>query len=298
MKDKKLIYIFLAGIFCFCTDLHSQSVLKTGDKAPDFKVLNPKGEEIRLSDLKGKLVLLDFWASWCMPCRQANPELVALHKKFSSYGFEIFSISLDARKDKWVEAIKNDNLYWSYHGSDLKAWENAIAQLYGVDVIPTGFLIDENGIIVARDLDEYSLEKKLHYIYFEQVNMYPTLANTKIYFTGKTKFQIEDSKGTVMLKDKGEEADITTLPQGEYTIKYENKTEKFTKMIPKVPIPTYYPQNVEKTVTLSRETEYQVINQRGKLELEGKGTTVNMEKMPSGVYYLNLEGEIHKVFKK
>lgn len=292
------LYILTALLFCSANSASAQIKLKEGEKAPDFTILNPEGKEIKLSDLRGKMVLLDFWASWCMPCRQANPELVAIHKKFNSYGFEIFSISLDGRKEKWVQAIKNDNLYWPYHGSDLKGWENAVAQQYGVDVIPMGFLIDENGIIIARDIDEYDLEKRLHHIYFEQVNMYPSVANTKIYFTGKTKFQIEDSKGNVILKSKGEEADITTLPQGEYVVKYEDKTDKFVKMIPQVPLPSFYPKSVEDKVTLSRETEYQIYSQRGKLELQGKGTSIDMEKLPSGVYYLNLEGEIHKIFKK
>src|SRR5690606_22968801 len=124
-------------------------------------------------------------------------------------------------------------------------------QQYGVDVIPSTFLIDENGVILARDLDVYDLEKKLNYLYYEQVKMYPKMVNTKLYFTNKTKYTILDNKGVVIMKDKGDEIDLTGLPQGEYTCKYDNRIEKFFKRTTSMPTITFYPVNVEDDVTLS-----------------------------------------------
>lgn len=302
MKKTNQVSLPLLNILSILIFLSQSSIaqvkLKPGDNAPDFTATDPSGKQFALKDLRGKIVLLDFWASWCMPCRVANAELVTIYKTFNPNGFEIISISLDGKKEAWEKAIKNDNLYWKYHGSDLKGWENAVAELYGVDAIPASFLIDENGIILYRDLDEYDIEKKLKYIYFDQVNMYPDMVNSKLYFTGKTKYAIWDTKGNLILKDKGEEVDVTGLPQGDYICKYENKSEKFHKRTISLPKVTFYPTSVTDFVTLSREADYEVINQRGKVEVKGKGTSVDMTYLPVGVYYLNLEGDLTRIFKK
>ena len=141
-----------------------------GAKAPEIALPSPKGDTIRLSSTKGKLVLLDFWASWCQPCRDENPNLVALYKKYKSKGFEIFQVSLDKSKEAWIKAIKSDGLQKWIHVSDLKYWQSPVVQLYNFVSIPTCFLIDKDGTIISKNLRGESLQNKLSEIFGENTD--------------------------------------------------------------------------------------------------------------------------------
>ncbi|OWY24015.1 AhpC/TSA family protein [Sphingobacteriales bacterium UPWRP_1] len=140
-----------------------QNLMNTaiGKDAPDIKLQTPDGKEKSLSELRGKIVLIDFWASWCGPCRRENPTVVAAYKKYNPKGFDIYSVSLDQNKEKWIEAIKKDGLEWNSHVSDLAGWNSQAAALYGVRSIPAAFLIDKEGKIVAKNLRGPALEAKL-----------------------------------------------------------------------------------------------------------------------------------------
>jgi len=131
-----------------------------GNAAPEIALPNPEGDTISLSSLKGKYVLVDFWASWCRPCRIENPNLVKNYNKYHDKGFEIYQVSLDKKKDSWTDAIKKDQLDW-VHVSDLKFWNSSAAQLYKVQSIPASFLLDKNGKIIAKNLRGDLLEAKL-----------------------------------------------------------------------------------------------------------------------------------------
>ena len=134
-------------------------------EAPDIELPSPDGFALRLSDLRGKVVLVDFWASWCRPCRMENPNVVRLYQRFHDKGFEIFSVSLDQSRDAWLKAIQDDGLLWPHHVSDLRGWNSTAGRLYGISSIPATVLVDRQGNIVARNLRGSELEKKLTEIF-------------------------------------------------------------------------------------------------------------------------------------
>jgi peroxiredoxin len=136
--------------------------IKIGMQAPDFSAPNPEGKQVTLSDIKGKVTIVDFWASWCKPCRIENPNLVKLYDKYHSKGLEIISVSLERGNQKgfWIEAIKKDQLRW-YNVSNLKFWQDPIAQAYSVNSIPATFILDENGVLIAERLRGAELEAKI-----------------------------------------------------------------------------------------------------------------------------------------
>jgi thiol-disulfide isomerase/thioredoxin len=139
----------------------SAAATSEGAIAPDLEFENPEGKKIKLSSLRGKVVLIDFWASWCGPCRRENPAVVAAYNKFKDKGFDIYSVSLDQDKGRWIGAITQDGLVWKSHVSDLKGWQSAASAIYGVQSIPAQFLLDKEGRIIAKNLRGDQLSEKL-----------------------------------------------------------------------------------------------------------------------------------------
>jgi peroxiredoxin len=142
----------------------SQKKTSVGALAPDFRLADTAGKKIALSALKGKYVLLDFWAAWCGPCRQENPNVVQAFKTYKNDGFTVFGVSLDKEKKSWLKAIHDDNLQWQ-HVSDLKFWASEAAILYGITSIPRNFLLDPSGKIIGRDLRGQDLLDKLEELF-------------------------------------------------------------------------------------------------------------------------------------
>lgn len=132
-----------------------------GEMAPEIELADRDGKLVKLSSLRGKVVLIDFWASWCGPCRHENPTVVKAYNRFEPKGFTIFSVSLDQSKDKWLAAITKDGLIWNNHVSDLKGWQSAGSAAYKVNSIPATFLVDKEGRIIAKNLRGPALEEKL-----------------------------------------------------------------------------------------------------------------------------------------
>ncbi len=139
-------------------------------QAPNIVLPNPNGDSIQLKNLEGHYVLLDFWASWCQPCRQENPNVVVLYNKYHAQGFEVFSVSLDANIDKWKQAIAKDGLVWKNHGCDFGGWQSAPAQAYRVESIPCTFLLDKKGNVIAKNLRGEELAAKLKELFTEKIN--------------------------------------------------------------------------------------------------------------------------------
>ena len=130
--------------------------------APEIAFPNPSGKILKLSDLKGKVVLVDFWASWCGPCRAENPNVVKMYEKFKDKGFTIFSVSLDEDATKWKEAIEKDQLSWTYHVSDLKGWKSSVVANFGIEGIPYTVLLNKDGKIIGKNLRGEKLEETLN----------------------------------------------------------------------------------------------------------------------------------------
>jgi len=157
---KKLITTLFFGLAVSCAAFaqYENTSLKIGQKAPELKFPNPEGGILEFSKIaKDRIVLIDFWASWCRPCRTANPGLVKLYeayrdKKFKNAkkGFTMLSVSLDQNKNAWLKAIKDDNLYWENHMSDLGGWNSKAAEIYGVQFIPQAVLVGPDGTIIGK----------------------------------------------------------------------------------------------------------------------------------------------------
>jgi peroxiredoxin len=148
--------LFSIAILFLLSTVNAQVTI--GQEAPEISLPNSKGNTISLSSLKGKIVLVDFWASWCGPCRKSNPGIVKLYNKYKAQGFEVYGVSLDESKKKWLAAVKKDKITYT-QVLDNKVWDSDAALKYGVEAIPTNFLIDKSGKIVAIDLEGNALDE-------------------------------------------------------------------------------------------------------------------------------------------
>ena len=140
--------------------LAKMKITAIGQMAPDFTQNDPDGKPVKLSDFRGKYLLVDFWAKWCGPCRAENPNVVKAYNKYKNKNFTILGVSLDRNKEDWLQAIKDDGLTWT-HVSDLKYWDNEVAKMYGIRAIPSNLLLDKTGKIVGRNLRGDKLEEAL-----------------------------------------------------------------------------------------------------------------------------------------
>ena len=291
----KFCKAFVVGtLICFGALLgFAQNIPQNGELAPDIVIPNSNGTSIHLNSLRGKVVLIDFWASWCGPCRMANEETIDVYKEYQPKGFEIFSISLDRKKEPWLRAIKDDNLPWPNHGCDFKEWNSESCTRYHVEALPTTYLIDEHGYIISTDVDYYDLNKILKK-HFNKTIFYPRESANKLIITQETKFEIQTDEGKIISKGNCKEVDIRNLAEGDYMLKIDGREEHFKKIAHPIEQTNIFDDSLQ--IRFSKEATIKIYNKRGYKVLEKHNTTeIEKSLFEKGDYYIWIDGNMFLV---
>ena len=283
----------LVLVVCFCFQAFfsfGQSVPKNGDLAPDIILPSATGTEIHLSSLRGKVVLIDFWASWCGPCRMANEETIEVYEEYKSRGFEIYSVSLDRKKEPWIRAIKDDRLPWSSHVCDFKEWNCESVMKYHVEALPATFLIDENGHIISTEVYYYDI-KKIFKKHFSKIHFFPRESANQLILTNEAKYEIQTVEGKLISKGLASFIDINTLEIGDYMLKVDSRLEHFKKIEKPKETPSFTIDSLH--IIFTNESSVKIYNQRGYKVIE-KHQIKMMEKhlIAKGNYYIWINGEM------
>ncbi len=296
--------LLAAGGFAVAGGTNQTATLSVGDKAPDFVLTSVNGQPVRLSEHRGQMVLLDFWASWCGPCRMFNEDVRDVYDNYSKYGLEIISVSLDKDASKWKEAIETDRLHWPKHVSDLRGYDSEVIRAYGIEATPTFILINEQGIITEITNDIFEIDMKLDYLMLKQVHAYPYRSTGRLNFTSKTRYKIFDLRGNEVLSGKDDHASVGHLPIGNYTIEYDGKRENFVRANPGSEKPAFVPQTATTKLTFlpeGHEYSYEILYPNGNSISRGKGTGVDLTKLPlrkNAVYLVAIDGEVFRFLLK
>lgn len=291
------ISIFLIALLCAGNFTLSTAQIAVGDLAPNFTVNSPDDKKLNLYDLKGKTVILDFWASWCGPCRSANPDLIKIYNKYHALGLEVFSVSLDQKKEPWLKAIAKDKMIWPYHGSDLKGWEAMPAMLYGVQAVPTSILLDGDMKVLFRTHSMADLESKLKELYISRINVYPTISSKVLYFSEKIKYEILDSVGAVKLQGKDKMVDIASLSEGLYRVNFDGRSEYITKISADAEksVAVILPNM---TISFGKPTTSNLYMANGYKIGTYNDTKIDFSLFPSGKYWLGINGRVTEFEKR
>lgn len=285
---KREIFILL-----FLTITISSHAVEIGTVAPEITMKDDKGRDVSLSSLKGKIVLVDFWASWCKPCREANPILTDAYLKYSHKGFEIISVSLDENKAQWLKAIEDDKLPWKNQISDLKGWNSKVVKDYNIVALPTSFLLDREGKIVVVDPYAEDLEIELKGIFLKEISFYPKNASSKLYFSLPVKYVIKNNKGKKVAKGNSDIVDISHLEVGVYRVEFAGKKEQFLKKETNSIVKIIF-RNDEKII-FSLKTKYAIYTTEGVEIINGENDEVFLDKLDEGEYIIHFDEQIKKI---